>query len=274
VRDADTDRPSIYYRLPDGLKYYDESSEVYGVPKETGTFVFTVEKGEYIYTYSLTVNENTNMNVYNETDDGYIIMDAIGTDVGARDYVLSVPVESLFRSKGEFDQFVDLWLNGERLELGKDYDAVEGSTKMTIFAQTFENKAKKNDVNTIAAEFRITDPKKLNDSKDTNPLRVTSQNFRFDNGAPAPINYSRKTGETMPYVAPEPAPVNVANVSPVNNTSSNTTTTTTVSDAGSGSAVVTGDNRPYWMYVAASVLGLIGIFTAFPRRIRKTGDEQ
>lgn len=180
---------SISGKLPDGVKFYSETGEIYGVPLETGTFEFEVTADFTSDTYSfdsstvsltLIVKDNTNYNVYNATDMDYTLLNAIGTDVGGYDFVLTEYTDELFRSEGVLDQFVGLWLNGELLEEGVDYEAESGSTKITVYAQTFENKADQNGTNTIAAEFRTSDVNSLNTSGNTNELRRTAQNFRLD----------------------------------------------------------------------------------------------
>lgn len=180
--------------LPDGVELIEETGELYGVPQETGSFTFTVstyfESTSENYAFdssevelTLTVNENTDDNVFNATDasDNYSILDAIGTEAtpGDHHYILEDYSDGqMFRSEGEFDQFVDVWLNGEKLERDVDYTAEEGSTRITISAQTFENKANKNgERNTIAAEYRTKDPDSKNDSDNGNKLKKTSQNF-------------------------------------------------------------------------------------------------
>lgn len=174
--------------LPEGVTFYPETGEIYGVPQETGTFTFDVTADFTSETYdfapstvslTLTVADNTNYNVYTATDEGYTILDAIGTDAGGYDHVLDGYADTLFRSEGVLEQFVDLWLNGERLVNGVDYLAESGSTKITIYAQTFENKADKEGVNTIAAEFRTKDTGSLNTLGNTNELKRTAQNFRL-----------------------------------------------------------------------------------------------
>lgn len=183
--------------LPDGVELIEETGELYGVPQETGTFTFTVstyfESTSENYAFdpsevelTLTVNENTDDNVFNATDaaDNYSILDAIGTESTAGDhhYVLEdYNSDQVFRSEGEFGQFVDVWLNGEKLERDVDYTAEEGSTRITISAQTFANKANKNgERNTIAAEYRTSDPSSKNDSSNSNELKKTSQNFYIE----------------------------------------------------------------------------------------------
>ena len=183
--------------LPDGVELIEETGELYGVPQETGTFTFAVstyfESTSENYAFdsskvelTLTVNDNTDDNVFNATDaaDNYSILDAIGTEttIGNHHYVLEdYDSDQVFRSEGEFDRFVDVWLNGERLERDVDYTAEEGSTRITISAQTFANKVNKNgERNTIALEYRTNDPDSKNDSNNGNELKKTSQNFYIE----------------------------------------------------------------------------------------------
>lgn len=181
--------------LPEGM-VLKENGELYGTPQNAGTYNFTVRasftstKEAYSFrdstaSFTLTVKDNTNDNVYNESDiaDGYILETSIGneTSAGSHDFYLPEITDSLFVSKGIYPNFVDLWLNGEKLVRGVDYDAASGSTRITISAQTLQNKALKTGVNTIAAEFR--DGGAANFAKDNDPknaLKRTAQNFRLD----------------------------------------------------------------------------------------------
>lgn len=181
--------------LPEGM-VLKENGELYGTPQNAGTYNFTVRasftstKENYSFwdstvPFTLTVKDNTNDNVYNESDiaDGYILETSIGneTSAGSHDFYLPEITDSLFVSKGIYPNFVDLWLNGEKLVRGVDYDAASGSTRITISAQTLQNKALKTGVNTIAAEFR--DGGAANFAKDNDPknaLKRTAQNFRLD----------------------------------------------------------------------------------------------
>ena len=84
----------------------------------------------------------------------------------------------MFRSNGAFADFVGFWLNGEKLVEGVDYDVSEGSTRITIRSQTFEDKANQEESNTIAAEFRTGggDPNGTHEGD----LKRTAQNFTID----------------------------------------------------------------------------------------------
>ncbi len=164
--------------LPKGMDIYN-NGELYGIPQESGTFKFTVRMdnsvSEFKSSYqplSLVVKENTNQNVYGESDTGYTIAEHIGTEAGAgtRDYVLRNTNDQLFVSTGEFDDFRYLWLNGELLVEGVDYTKESGSTRMTIKSQTFTTKVKTG-INTIAAEFHKGGKRQ--------ELKRTAQNFRI-----------------------------------------------------------------------------------------------
>ncbi len=87
------------------------------------------------------------------------------------DYLISGLSDELFVSNGLYDEFVGLWLNGEKLVDGVDFTKVSGSTRMTIRSQTFQNKGRSG-INTIAAEFRT-------GSGSTKVLKRTAQNFRI-----------------------------------------------------------------------------------------------
>ena len=169
-------------KLPDGLRFYKETGEIYGVPQETGTFPITVKvtfNGSQFTpataSFDLVVEENSNENVYKQTSEGYDIETFLGVEQGedTYDFLLSnYSKDQLFVSSGECKEFVALWLNGEELEPDVDYTYVSGSTRITIKGQTFINKADSKGSNTIAAEFRV-------DGKLDNDLKTTAQNFRL-----------------------------------------------------------------------------------------------
>ena len=149
--------------LPQGM-ILKPNGEVYGVAKETGYFSFSFKVGfqvnndAYRLNYtgdvvgynssqyaSLQVKENTKDNVENETDMGYELKDRVQD---MQDYR-----EQVFRSNGKLTEFQDFWLDGEKLVRDTDYTAENGSTKITISAQTFQNAG--SGEHTIAAEFRV-----------------------------------------------------------------------------------------------------------------------
>lgn len=151
-------------QLPQGV-ILKPNGEIYGVPQVTGEFTFTVQMtyttsdGDK-YTdsaeYTLIIVENTNENVWEATDSGYDVTIPVGElDTTAAEpytYVLDTYADHVFKSNGKFSYFIDFWLDGKRLTEGVDYHAEEGSTKITIYEQTFRNAGSGS--HTIAAEFR------------------------------------------------------------------------------------------------------------------------
>lgn len=172
-------------QLPNGITLNAETGEIYGVPtvpegSTATTYTFTV-KATFLVDgvegyfdsatkqFSITVKPNTDENVYlaSDGDEGYYILDHIGTEDGQYHYVIDVFEDTVFRSNGTYGEFKRLWLNGEPLVEGVDYESEEGSTKITVKGQTFENKTNTDETNTIAMEFRNEDDE----------LNRTSQNF-------------------------------------------------------------------------------------------------
>ena len=173
--------------LPEGMELK-ANGELYGVPKKSGRFTFEIMvtynsvKEDYYFgpsraTFTLDVKENTNANVYNESDAdlGYSLEVPVGveTSPGSYDFYLNKIEDTLFVSEGLYHEFIDFWLNGEKLVKGVDYTAESGSTRITISAQTLQNKALQTGTNTIAAEFRV-------DGDVNKELRRTAQNFRLN----------------------------------------------------------------------------------------------
>lgn len=174
---------SLTGELPDGMEFFPETGEIYGVPQETGEFAITIEATFTSDTYTfesstveltLTVLENTNENVYLASDSNYEIKQAIGTQTGEYDFVLETIEDTVFTSYGELVEFVDIWLNGKRLVEGVDYEKEEGSTKITIRSQTLEDEVNGDgSENTIAMEFRTEDE----NTEGEGELKRTAQNF-------------------------------------------------------------------------------------------------
>lgn len=155
--------------LPTGLELK-ENGEIYGVPKAVGSYTFTVKAscGD-IYDereFTLHIVDNSDDNVSESTDVGYEISQSIPTSV------TDVYKDYLFVSVGEFDHFENLWLDGDRLTQNTDYVAQEGSTKITIRAQTFQNLG--SGKHTIAAEFR---------DAQSGELKRAAQNFTISAGS-------------------------------------------------------------------------------------------
>ena len=194
-------------RLAEGLQIYPATGEIYGVPVETGEFPIKVKatysRPEYLPSYAdiiLSVKDNTDGNVYNASDNGYELIRPVGkaTSSGSNDFVLTRKGNQLFVSAGPYHEFVDFWLNGQRLIEGEDYTKESGSTRITVRAQTFINKTDAEGTNTFAAEFRT-----AGDSRDN--LRRTAQNFRINfkkgSGSKSRSDSDERTVATMAAVS-------------------------------------------------------------------------
>ena len=163
--------------LPDGIDLR-ENGELYGAPKETGSFTFTVlmENSDPRFssdeaTYTLEVQDNTNENVEATTKDvqGYEIEKYMGT-LDGNDYVITAQGNNEFISVGEISDFTQLWIDGEKVPQSA-YQADPGSTKITVSTQTLQSyRNKDSERHTIAAEFR-------QDKNPNNELKRTAQNF-------------------------------------------------------------------------------------------------
>ena len=138
--------------LPAGMEIK-PNGEIYGVPTESGEFTFEVKMDngdsafvDDIQSFTMTILENTDTNVENATDTGYELSQRVQSVDG------SSSGTQLLESQGEFTTFVDIYLDGNKLEKGVDYEAEEGSTRITIRNQTLQNTAR--GTHTLGIEFR------------------------------------------------------------------------------------------------------------------------
>lgn len=153
--------------LPEGVELY-SSGEIYGVPKETGKFPITIkacyseEAFEASYAkFTLVVKDNTDENVDASVDKGYEITTRVPKNI--KEYK-----DTKFEIEGVLAEFIDFWLDGEKLVRDIDYTAEEGSTNITIKSQTFKNAG--TGKHTISAEFRV-------DGDANKELKKASQNY-------------------------------------------------------------------------------------------------
>ncbi|MBR4082989.1 MAG: LysM peptidoglycan-binding domain-containing protein [Lachnospiraceae bacterium] len=199
-------------KLPGGM-ILKPNGEVYGVPTEAGSFRFCVYMDNSYSGFSdttrwftLVVNENTNENVENATDEGYVLSERV-------DSVALTSTEENYTvvSEGEYAEFVDLYLDGVKLVDGEDYDSESGSTRITIKSQTLKMEgADSIGTHTLGIEFR---------TKDTDELKRAAQNFEIveteasvpgTTPAPAP----EATPAPAPGTTPAPAPAPETNPAP------------------------------------------------------------
>ncbi|WP_288684148.1 LysM peptidoglycan-binding domain-containing protein [uncultured Eubacterium sp.] len=168
--------------LPEGMEIK-PNGEIYGVPKETGGFTFTVRMrnsgrfsdstSEAIYT--LNVKENTDDNVENATDNGYELKERIMQYIDfsslpskAEQLEFAKTHKANMVSKGIFAEYQAVYLDGVKLAEGKDYTAESGSTRITLTYQTLMRSA---GTHTLAIEFRETG---------TNTLKRAAQNYKVN----------------------------------------------------------------------------------------------
>ncbi len=151
-------------KLPEGM-VLKPNGEIYGVPKEAGTFHINVRLDNSISNFSscyrefdLVVLDNTNENVDNATDEGYILSTRL-SNTGSGYLVVS---------EGVFPNFKYIYIDGDRLVEGVDYDAESGSTRITIRSETLSKKG--SGVHTLGIEFR-------EGGKDTGELKRAAQNY-------------------------------------------------------------------------------------------------
>lgn len=151
-------------RLPAGLTLNSKNGEITGVPQKPGKYSFYVRvsfsgtKNSVSQRFTIEVLNNTDENVYNATDEDYTLLTPIGSEQTAGKYDFNIEntdEDQLFVSNGTYDEFVDLWINGERMIPGEDYTSESGSTRITIKSQTLSKKLSTSRSNTIAAEFHV-----------------------------------------------------------------------------------------------------------------------
>lgn len=173
--------------LPDGMELR-PNGEIYGVPKTTGDFTFTVRavynndpNTETKKTFTLHIVGNEDETVWNATDAEYDVIECVGEIVDGEsrnpsDYILEQYADQVFTSKGPYYYFVDFWIDGDRQARGTDYRSEEGSTKITILSQTLQKYGQ--GTHTISAEFREGNPQ-------TGALKRAAQNYRIEVPAPS-----------------------------------------------------------------------------------------
>ncbi len=156
-------------KLPEGM-VIKPNGELYGVPTETGEFTFTVQMensyeyfGDSVKTFTFNIAENTDSNVDGATDQGYELTSRV------QSITLNSSADQTMVSEGIYDEFVDLYLDGEKLEEGVDYVSESGSTRITIKSQTLK-RSNTAGTHTLGIEFR---------TKDTDTLKRAAQNYEI-----------------------------------------------------------------------------------------------
>lgn len=173
-----------YGALPEGMELM-ENGELYGVPKQAGTFNFGVRmastnpNSNMTKGFTLVVKENTDANVDAATDTGYDVTQRIPTvAIGSTD-------SHTFVSQGVLDEFIDVYLDGEKLTKDVDYVAESGSTRLTISSQTL-TRDNTTGTHTLGVEFR---------TSEENVLKAAAQNFNVV-GAGSSTGGSSSSGDS------------------------------------------------------------------------------
>ncbi len=180
--------------LPEGIELLPDG-ELYGIPtvaNDEEGYTFTVEAryvgtappntdiSEYVdyrtYNIKIANNDDANVDAVNtEEGRGYVLKDRVskyvtvyysGVNGDGTPIVEKIEIDSnLFHSEGELGEFKEFYIDGIKLEKGVDYTVEEGSTKITVLAQTFSHigLSDKTVAHTLAAEFRNED-RQLKDS--------------------------------------------------------------------------------------------------------------
>lgn len=158
--------------LPQGLSLDRDTGEISGIPMVSGTWNFDVTitgQGGETETRSCTL----------------VIRDRSSVNIGDNDYEIKKPVgeedprdPNLFHKTsyseeqlvidGPYNEFMELYLDAEKLDRGEEYTAREGSTVITIRSQTFRRAGQ--GTHTISAEFR-------SGGSRTGALKTVSQNY-------------------------------------------------------------------------------------------------
>jgi hypothetical protein len=192
-------------KLPDGM-ILKENGEIYGVPKEAGEFNFTVQmvlvgnknslsnnnRSSDRKSFTLKVLDNTDINVDGSTDTEYYLRPDTATDGTGKVpnfALISTEENYLMISNGEFAQYKDVYLDGEKLVRGVDYTANSGSTRLTIKAETLKRNGE--GLHTLGMEFRDSKIDTSNTSEkrtgEEGNLKRAAQNYRVGKNS-VPLN--------------------------------------------------------------------------------------
>lgn len=186
-------------RLPEGM-VLQPNGELYGVPTEAGKFEVTIQMNNVnnetqmrtdTRTFQFEVLDNSDDNVANAEDPGYELEKKI-KDI----YDTTPSGDYLIISKGVFDEYTDLYIDGKKLTLDEDYKAEKGSTRLTIIGKALP---KSEGVHTLGVEFR----------KDKNQriVKAAAQNYTVEKKQepdPPRPEYSGGGGSSGPVVMPGP----------------------------------------------------------------------
>lgn len=200
--------------LPKGVELREKTGEIYGLPMETGTYTFTIEAtAEYTSKtfsackeFTLTILENTDENVDAATDEGYQVWmteteeHPIVTSQEFIDRIISTYKTLTFVSEGEYGEFVALYIDGEPLVEGVDFQSSDGSAVMVVLERTLRTQGR--GTHTISMEFRDNGQQATADSY--SPMHRTSRNYES-----TVVEYHRPISRPVVTPTPTPPPVPV-----------------------------------------------------------------
>lgn len=180
--------------LPDGLELY-ESGEIYGVPKEAGTFKFTVRANNSYKGFesdekeiTLTIKDNTDENVKAEEEKDpdskisiYLGDENQNFDVSKSEFTNeSLVLEFAYSYAENEEDFDSVWIDGEKLD-PSEYTIEDGSSKITLSDQTIKNQY--NGTHTVTTGYH----------SDTKGVKKTAQNYTVTGGKDKPSNNGGST---------------------------------------------------------------------------------
>ena len=147
--------------LPAGLSL-SADGVLSGFPEELGVFSFTVTEtagdSSVEHVCSLSTYSRMYADVEASNPPGYGFVETEGDDGRVQDQTVSSVDEltdQVMHCQGPFPQFRNLYLDGRRLVRDVEYRAEEGSTKITIYAETIGEEG--GGTHTLAAEFETDD---------------------------------------------------------------------------------------------------------------------
>ncbi len=182
-------------RLPDGMQLL-QNGELYGVPMEAGKFEVTIQMDSNqplkpdIRTFQFEVLENSDENVAGAEAAGYELEKKI-KDI----YDTTASGDYLIISKGVFNEYTDLYIDGKKLKLNDDYKAESGSTRITIIAKALP---KSEGVHTIGVEFRQDKKQRI--------VNAAAQNYKAEKKKPVNKPSSGSSGGSSGGYSPAPVP--------------------------------------------------------------------
>lgn len=194
-------------RLPDGITLDPVTGEFLGVPTKAGVYDFMIAaefSGNFPSCYKqfhIEVLDNTDENVYNATDEDYTLLTPIGSEQNNGKYdfrIANTDEDQLFVSNGTYGEFVDLWINGERMIPDEDYTSESGSTRITIKSQTLGKKLSSTTSNTIAAEFHVSGTTVVKrTAQNVSVGKITNGNKPNNNGGTGGVSGTHKPSEDL-----------------------------------------------------------------------------